>query len=306
MSVTAAQVKQLRDTTGAGMMDCKKALTETSGNIEEAIDWLRKKGLSKAAKKSDRVTAEGLVSVSVEGTKGVIVELNSETDFVAKNDQFQELVCLVANAAIKESSSVDALASSSLPDGVTVSDKITSAIASIGENMSLRRVSSVEVSNGVVCAYVHNKVADNMGKIGVLVGIETSGDKDKTEEVAKQIAMHIAATNPASLSPDDLDQKIVERERKVYQEQAEASGKPEKIIEGMVTGRMKKFFKEVCLLEQSFVMDPDRSVKKVLEDLSKDINSDASISSFVIFKLGEGIDKQESDFAAEVAAAAGS
>lgn len=300
-AITAAQVKELREMTAAGMMDCKKALTECNGDIEASVDWLRKKGLSKAAKKSDRVAAEGLVAVAVEGTKGVVVELNSETDFVAKNDQFQKLVTDVAGAALNANDSVDALSAAKLENGETVAENITSAIASIGENMSLRRVASVSVDKGAVVAYVHNKVADNLGKIGVLVGIESSADADVVATTAKQVAMHIAATNPQSLSSADLDQDIVARERKVYQEQAEASGKPEKIIAGMVEGRMKKFFKEVCLLEQSFVMDTDKSVGQVISELGEG----SSLKSFVIFKLGDGIEKQESDFAAEVAAAVG-
>ena len=300
-AITAAQVKELREMTAAGMMDCKKALTECNGDIEASVDWLRKKGLSKAAKKSDRVAAEGLVAVAVDGTKGVVVELNSETDFVAKNDQFQKLVSDVANAALAADASVEALSSAKLENGETVSENITSAIASIGENMSLRRVASVSVDKGAVVAYVHNKVADNLGKIGVLVGIESSADEASVSTAAKQIAMHIAATNPASLSSDDLDQDIVARERKVYQEQAEASGKPEKIIAGMVEGRMKKFFKEVCLLEQAFVMDTDKTVGQVVSELG----NDSVLKAFVIFKLGDGIEKQEADFAAEVAAAVG-
>ncbi|MEM6603430.1 MAG: translation elongation factor Ts [Pseudomonadota bacterium] len=304
-AISAAQVKELREITGAGMMDCKKALTECAGDIEASVDWLRKKGLSKAAKKSDRVAAEGLVAVAVDGNKGVAIELNSETDFVAKNEQFQKLVSDVAQAALKNSASVEDLKNSALENGQTVSENITNAIASIGENMSLRRVADVSVDKGVVCAYVHNKSADNMGKIGVLVGIESEGDAAQIAPVAKQIAMHIAATNPAALSSDELDAQTVERERKVYQEQAEASGKPEKIIAGMVEGRMKKYFKEVCLLEQPFVMDPDRTVAQVVADLAKETGSDAVLKSFVMFKLGEGIQKEESDFAAEVAAAVG-
>lgn len=300
-AITAAQVKELREMTAAGMMDCKKALTECNGDIEASVDWLRKKGLSKAAKKSDRVAAEGLVAVAVEGTKGVVVELNSETDFVAKNDQFQKLVSDVAGAALNANTSVEALAEAKLENGQSVSENITSAIASIGENMSLRRVASVSVDKGAVVAYVHNKVADNLGKIGVLVAVESSADAETVAATAKQVAMHIAATNPQSLSSADLDQDIVARERKVYQEQAEASGKPEKIIAGMVEGRMKKFFKEVCLLEQAFVMDTDKSVGQVISELGEG----SSLKSFVIFKLGDGIEKQEADFAAEVAAAVG-
>jgi elongation factor Ts len=303
--ISAAQVKQLRDMTAAGMMDCKKALMESAGNIEAAVDWLRTKGLAKAAKKSDRVAAEGLVCTAVSGKKGVVIELNSETDFVAKNTQFQELVSNVANAALGADNSVDAVLAQNLANGQNVADNITAAIASIGENMSLRRVQSLSVDNGAVVAYVHNKSADNMGKIGVLVAIESTGDTAKIESTARQIAMHIAATNPASLSSDDLDADMVERERNIYMEQAQATGKPEKIIQGMVDGRIKKFFKEVCLLEQSFVMDPDKSVAQVVADLGTEMGTSAVLKSFVMFKLGDGIQKEETDFAAEVAKVVG-
>ena len=303
--ISAAQVKQLRDMTAAGMMDCKKALMESAGDIEAAVDWLRTKGLAKAAKKSDRVAAEGLVCTAVSGKKGVVIELNSETDFVAKNTQFQELVSNVANAALGADNSVDAVLAQNLANGQNVADNITASIASIGENMSLRRVQSLSVDNGAVVAYVHNKSADNMGKIGVLVAIESTGDVAKIESTARQIAMHIAATNPASLSSDDLDADMVERERNIYMEQAQATGKPEKIIQGMVDGRIKKFFKEVCLLEQSFVMDPDKSVAQVVADLGTEMGTSAVLKSFVMFKLGDGIQKEETDFAAEVAKVVG-
>ena len=304
-TISAAQVKELRDITAAGMMDCKKALMENAGDIEASIDWLRKKGLSKAAKKSDRVAAEGLVCVAVSGQKGVVIELNSETDFVAKNEQFQKLVSSVAQVALKTKADVQALNDAVLDNGETVQTAITNAIASIGENMNLRRVASLEVTNGVVCSYIHNKSADNMGKIGVLVALESSGDTVALEVLGKQIGMHIAASNPASLSSSDLDADMVARERKIYLEQAQASGKPEKIVQGMVDGRMKKYFKEVCLEEQSFVMNPDKSVAEVVSDLGKEIGTSVVLKSFVIFKLGEGIEKQETDFAAEVAAVVG-
>lgn len=303
--ISAAQVKELRDMTSAGMMDCKKALTECNGDIDAAVDWLRTKGLAKAAKKSDRVAAEGLICVAVSDNKGVVIELNSETDFVAKNAQFQALISGVANAALSSEASVEAVSDADFGNGKTVSVNITEAIASIGENMNLRRVSALSVNQGVVTAYVHNKSADNMGKIGVLVALESAGNAEKLDAIAKQIAMHIAATSPASLSSDELDATLVERERNIYLEQAQASGKPEKIVQGMVEGRLKKFFKEVCLLEQSFVMDPDRSVAQVVSDLAKELGTDVNLKGFVMFKLGEGIQKEETDFAAEVAAAVG-
>jgi len=303
--ISANQVKELREMTSAGMMDCKKALIECNGDIDAAVDWLRTKGLAKAAKKSDRVAAEGLVSVAVSGTKGVVIELNSETDFVAKNVQFQELVSEVAQVALKTDGTVEAVANAAAKNGQSVSENITAAIASIGENMNLRRVASLEVSQGAVCAYVHNKSADNMGKIGVLVAMESAGDVARLETVARQIAMHIAATSPASLSSDALDKDMIERERNIYLEQAQATGKPEKIVQGMVEGRLKKFFKEVCLLEQSFVMDPDKSVADVVAELAKELGTDVTLKGFVMFKLGEGIEKEQTDFAAEVAKVVG-
>lgn len=299
--ISASQVKELREMTSAGMMDCKKALTECNGDIDAAVDWLRTKGLAKAAKKSDRVAAEGLVCVAVSGTKGVVIELNSETDFVAKNTQFQELVSSVAHVALGTEASAEAVAAAKGTNNETIAENITSAIASIGENMNLRRVAALEVSQGVVCAYVHNKSADNMGKIGVLVALESAGDKARLEAVARHIAMHIAATSPASLSSDELDQDVIVRERNIYTEQALATGKPEKIVQGMVEGRLKKFFKEVCLLEQSFVMDPDKSIAEVVSDLGKELGAETVLKGFVMFKLGEGIEKEQTDFAAEVA-----
>lgn len=307
--ISAAQVKELREATGAGMMDCKKALTESEGSLEAAIDWLRAKGLSKAAKKADRVASEGLVGVAVDGTKGVLVEVNSETDFVAKNDQFQKIVAEIAQISLSidpaSSDLVGEIAKANMANSKSVSDSLIEAVASIGENMNLRRAQALAVNNGLVCDYVHNKTAEGMGKIGVLVGFETTSSSPRIAETAKQIAMHIAATAPASLSQDDIDADLVLRERTVYQEQALQSGKPENIVKGMVEGRLKKFFKEVCLLEQSFVMNPDKTVAQVVADLAQEVGQDVAISDFVMFKLGDGIEKQETDFAAEVAAAAG-
>jgi len=307
--ISASQVKELREATSAGMMDCKKALVENDGNLEAAIDWLRAKGLSKAAKKADRVASEGLVCVAVEGSQGIVVEVNSETDFVAKNDTFQGIVREVSHIALKEASQsndlMGTLPQALMANGKSISDSLVEAVASIGENMNLRRAHGLSVSEGTVCAYIHNKVADNMGKIGVLVGLETQSQDAKIADTAKQIAMHIAASAPASLSQNDIDPELVSRERAVYQEQAEQSGKPENIIKGMVEGRMKKFFKEVCLLEQPFVMNPDLTVAQTIEALAKEVGQDIKLSNFVLFKLGEGIEKEESDFAAEVAAAVG-
>ena len=291
--ISANQVKELREATGVGMMDCKKALTENNGDIEASIDWLRAKGLSKAAKKADRIAAE----------------VNSETDFVAKNEQFQKLVSDITRISLQtkavNDSLRDAVAQAKMDNGKLVSEALIEAVASIGENMNLRRVQSLSVNNGLVCDYVHNKVIDGMGRIGVLVALETQSQDKKIADTAKQIAMHIAATAPASLSQSDIDAELVARERAVYQEQASQTGKPDNIVQGMVDGRMKKFFKEVCLLEQSFVMNPDKTISEIVSDIAKEIQQEVTLTGFVIFKVGEGIEKQESDFAAEVAAAAG-
>lgn len=304
MAVTAAMVKELRQSTGAGMMDCKNALQENDGNIDAAIDWLRKKGLSKAAKKSSRVAAEGLVAVSVAGTDSAIIEMNSETDFVGRNEQFQDLVRDVASIALKSDGTVAGiLAANSSVSGKAVEATITDAVATIGENMTLRRAAKLSVSQGVVASYVHNSVAPNLGKIGVLVGMESSGDAEKLAALGKQIAMHIAASSPLALGPDDLDPSVVERERNVLIEQAKASGKPDGVVEKMVEGRIRKFYEEVTLLKQTFVIDPDVTVEGALERLAKEIGVDVKLSSFVSFKVGEGVEKEESDFAAEVAAA---
>ncbi|QDY69019.1 translation elongation factor Ts [Qingshengfaniella alkalisoli] len=289
MAITAALVKELRDKTGAGMMDAKKALTENDGDMEAAIDWLRTKGLAKAAKKSGRTAAEGLVAVAVEGGKGVAVEVNSETDFVAKNADFQAMVSGIANAALTVSD-VEALKSADL-GGKTVNDVITDKIATIGENMSVRRMAVLEGQS--VVTYIHNAAADNMGKIGVLVAL--SGDN---AEFGRQVAMHVAALNPASLSENDIDPELVEREKAVLSEQARESGKPEQVIEKMIEGRMKKYFSEVTLLNQSFVINPDLTVG----DAAKEAG--VEVTGFVRLEVGEGIEKVEEDFAAEVAKAA--
>lgn len=302
MSITASLVKQLRDMTGAGMMDCKTALTETDGDIEAAVDWLRKKGISKADKKSGRTAAEGLVGIASDDKGAVVVEVNSETDFVARNDAFQDLVRNVANAALGTDGSVEAVGSATYPgSSKPISDAIKDAIATIGENMALRRSARLD---GTVATYVHNAVSDGLGKLGVLVAIETTGDKDAARAIGRQIAMHVAATNPLALDVDDLDAAAVDRERQIFSEQARASGKPENIIEKMVEGRLRKFYEEVCLVKQAFVINPDLTVEKALADAEKEIGAPAKIAGFVRFALGEGVEKEESDFAAEVAAAA--
>ncbi|MDU8912087.1 translation elongation factor Ts [Aestuariicoccus sp. MJ-SS9] len=289
MAITASQVKELREMTGAGMMDAKKALVETDGDMDAAVDWLRTKGLAKAAKKSGRTAAEGLVAVAVEGGTGVAVEVNSETDFVAKNAEFQDMVAKIAAAAVN-AADVEELLSADL-GGKSVADTITDKIATIGENMSLRRMAKVE--GDVVASYIHNAAAPGMGQIGVLVAM-TGGD----EAFGKQVAMHIAAANPQSLSSDDLDQAVVEKERQVQIDIARESGKPEQVIEKMIEGRMKKFLAEVTLLGQQFVVNPDLTVEKAAEEAG------AKITGYVRLQVGEGIEKEAEDFAAEVAKAA--
>ncbi|MGY9054789.1 MAG: translation elongation factor Ts [Alphaproteobacteria bacterium] len=302
MAFGAAEVKELRAQSGAGMMDCKKALTETDGNIEAAIDWLRTKGLAAAAKKAGRVTAEGLVGLAVDGTKAAAIELNAETDFVARNDQFQALVGDLAATAIAHGTDADSLNAATLPGGKTASEAITVAIATIGENMSLRRTAQVSVSEGVIASYMHNATAPNMGKIGVLVAMQSSGDATRLAEVGKQVAMHVAATNPLALNREDVNPTDVERERAVLVQQARDSGRPENIIEKMVDGRMRKFFEESVLLEQAFVIDPDKSVGKAIEELAAELGTPVTCTGFVRMALGEGVEREESDFAAEVAA----
>ncbi|WP_370211128.1 translation elongation factor Ts [Roseovarius sp.] len=289
MAITAALVKQLRDTTGAGMMDAKKALTETDGDMEAAVDWLRTKGLAKAAKKSGRTAAEGLVAVNVEGGRGVAVEVNAETDFVAKNAEFQAMVASIADAAVK-ADDIEALKATDL-GGKTVADTITDKIATIGENMSLRRMASV--SGDTVVSYIHNPAADGMGKIGVLVALK-GGD----EAFGKQVAMHIAATNPAALNEAELDPAVVEKEKQVQIDIARESGKPDAVIEKMIVGRMKKFMSEVTLLGQSFVINPDLTVEAAAKEAG------AEIVGFVRLEVGEGIEVEKEEFAAEVAKAA--
>ena len=302
MSVTAALVKELREKSGAGMMDCKKALAETDGDMEAAIDWLRTKGLATAAKKSGRVASEGLVAFAVDDTKGAVIELNAETDFVARNTEFQEFASTLAGLALA-AGDLDALTAADYPDtGRNVAEELTHKIATIGENMSLRRMAAVSVGSGAVVSYMHNATAAGLGRIGVLVALESSAGADVLEPLGKQIAMHIAATAPASLSVDDLDKDMVQRERDVLIEQAKASGKPQEIAEKMVEGRMKKYYNEVVLLEQVSVIDGETQISDVVAKASKDAGAEIALTGFVRFNLGEGIEKEETDFAAEVAA----
>ena len=302
MSVTAALVKELREKSGAGMMDCKKALNETNGDMDAAIDWLRTKGLAAAAKKSGRVASEGLVAISVSGTLGALVELNSETDFVSRNDEFQTFAKTLSFLALK-ASDIEALKAMDYPNtGRTVAEELTHKIATIGENMSLRRMEKVSVESGAIVPYIHNATADGLGRIGVLVGLSSSADKTVLSGLGKQIAMHIAATTPASISVDDLDPEMVARERDVLIEQAKASGKPQEIAEKMVEGRLRKYYEEVVLLEQTFVIDGETKVGNVIEAAAKDAGADIKLTHFAHFILGDGIEKEESDFAAEVAA----
>ncbi len=300
-AITAKLVKELRDKTSAGMMDCKKALNETDGDIEAAIDWLRKKGIAKADKKAGRVAAEGLVAVATAGTSGVLVEVNSETDFVARNAEFQTAVANVATAALGVEST-EALRDAQV-EGKSVTDYLTALVAKIGENMSLRRMTKLSVSSGVVEGYIHNAATTGMGKIGVLVALESTGDAAALQTLAKKIAMHVAATSPLALTTDDLDQAVVQKERDMLKAEALESGKPEAIVDKMVEGRMVKFFKESVLMTQMFVMDPDRNIETVIADEAKALGAEITMSGYVRMEVGDGIEKKEEDFAAEVAAA---
>ena len=303
--ITAATVKELRERTGAGMMDCKTALNENNGEIEAAVDWLRAKGLSAAAKKAGRTAAEGLIGVAVEGTRGAVVEVNSETDFVAKNEQFQDFVRNVAKLALDVGGSVEGLLAANYPSGGTVEEALTNNIATIGENQSLRRSAVLQVNQGVVVPYVHNAVAPGLGKIGVLVALESGAPAETLQALGKQVAMHIAAANPLALTGEQLDADMIERERAIAIEKAKESGKPQNIAEKMVEGSLAKFRKESALLSQLFVMDNKTPVADVVSSAGKEAGSDIAITAFVRFQLGEGIEKKQDDFAAEVAAAAG-
>ena len=303
--ITAASVKELRERTGAGMMDCKKALAETNGEMEAAIDWLRAKGLAAAAKKAGRTAAEGLVGVAVEGKRGAVVEVNSETDFVAKNELFQEFVRNVASLALRHGTDVEMLGATQYPGGGTVQEKLTENIATIGENQSLRRAAVLEIGEGAIVPYVHNKVAEGLGKIGVLVALESAAPADTLVQLGKQIAMHVAAAHPLALTAEDLDSDLIERERSIAMEKAKESGKPQNIVEKMVEGGLAKFRKESALSSQLFVMDGKTPVAEVVSAAAKEAGSPITLAGFVRFQLGEGIEKKQEDFAAEVAAAAG-
>jgi elongation factor Ts len=303
--ITAALVKELREKTGAGMMDCKKALAATNGELEPAVDWLRKQGLAAASKKAGRVAAEGLVGVQTAGKKGAMVEINSETDFVARNDKFQEFVATIAKLALDKGGDVEALKTAAYPGGKTVADKLTELVATIGENMQLRRAATLAVANGIVASYVHSAAAPGLGKIGILVALESTGPEDKLQALGRQIAMHIAAANPQAVSVDTLDKSAIDRERNVLAEQARASGKPEDIIAKMVEGRLRKFYEEVVLLEQIYVIDGESKVSKVVAEAAKTVGAPVKIAGFVRYALGEGIEKAQADFAAEVAATVG-
>ena len=304
-SISATMVKELREKTGAGMMDCKAALNEVDGDMEAAVDWLRTKGLAKAAKKAGRVAAEGLIGLAAEGQSGAVVEVNSETDFVARNEQFQDMVGEIAKLALASGGDTEKLAGTVYPGGkLSVAEHITEMIGTIGENMNLRRSACLTVKSGVVASYVHNAIAPGLGKIGVLVALESDGDAAALAAFGKQLSMHIAATNPLALSTEELDPEVIERERAILLEQARESGKPEKIIEKMIEGRLRKFYEEVVLLKQTFVIDGETIIEKAIKAAEADIGSPVKVVAFERFALGEGLDRKEEDFAAEVAAAA--
>jgi elongation factor Ts len=304
-TITAAMVKELREKTGAGMMDCKAALTENGGDMEPAIDWLRAKGLAKAAKKAGRVAAEGLIGLAGGDKEAAVVEVNSETDFVARNPSFQELVTKIAAAAPHAKGDLETLGAAPYGSSKTsIADTLKEMVGSLGENMSLRRTAHLTAKEGVVASYMHNQASPGLGKIGVIVALESTADAEVLKTFGKQVAMHIAAANPQAVDTDSLDPDLIDRERAVLTEQAKESGKPPEVITKMVEGRLRKFFEEVVLLQQPFVHDPDNTVAKAMDAVAKDAGAPIKITGFYRFALGEGIDKGESDFAAEVAAAA--
>jgi len=305
MTITAGMVKDLREKTGAGMMDCKGALAETNGDVEAAIDLLRKKGLAKAAKKGGRIAADGLIGLALAGGKGAIVEVNSETDFVARGDQFQAFVRNVSQLTLKADGDLDRLLATSYPGGGTTQEALTNLIAKLGENMSIRRSAVLSASPGVVASYVHNATGPDLGKIGVVVALESSADAAKLAPLGKQLAMHIAAASPIAVSAADVPADVVARERAIFAEQAKESGKPANVIEKMVEGRLRKFYEEQVLLQQTFVIDGETQVSKVLENAAKDFGTKVQVKGFLRFQVGEGIDKPTTDFAAEVKATAG-
>jgi elongation factor Ts len=307
--ITAPLVKELREKSGVGMMDCKRALQENNGDIEASMDWLRTKGLSKAAKKADRVAAEGLVAAAVRndgaGMTGAVIELNAETDFVSRNELFQNAARTIAEIALDVDGGVEAIAAAKTPNGETVSESITHLIATVGENMQLRRAARFVVGEGAIASYIHNATAPNLGRIGVLVAIEGAGDQAQITDLGRKIAMHVAATAPLSLSTTDLDPEAVEKERGIFTEQALASGKPPNVVEKMVEGRIRKFYEEVVLLKQAFVMNPDQTIEQLVADTGKALGTTLTVKGFVRLALGEGVDKKTEDFAAEVAAVTG-
>jgi elongation factor Ts len=300
--ITAALVKELREKTGAGMLDCKKALTETAGAIEAAVDWLRKKGLAAAAKKAGRVAADGLVGVAAAGPRGALVEVNAETDFVARNEQFQGFVRAVAGVALAGTAELEAVKGARHPEGGTVAERLTALVATIGENMTLRRTAGLAVGRGVVASYMHNAAAPGLGKIGVLVALESEGDTAKLEALGKQLAMHVAAANPAALDIASVDPAQLEREKAILREQAAASGKAPEMVERMVAGRLRKFYEESVLAEQVFVVEGESRVKDVVAKAAKELGKPVTLAGFRRFALGEGVEKKQEDFAAEVAA----
>jgi elongation factor Ts len=301
-TISAQTVKELRDQTGAGMMDCKAALGETGGDMEKAVDWLRKKGLSKAANKAERVAAEGLIGVALTATKGVLVEVNSETDFVARNDFFQGLVRMIADVALTAGNDVEAIKKAKIGNG-TVADAIAESIAKIGENMTLRRAGSLEVERGAVANYVHGAVIEGLGKIGVLVALESAGKTDELLQIGRKVAMHVAASNPQALDSSGLDPDVIRREKDVLA--AKAQGKPANVIDKIVESGLKTFYKEVCLLDQPFVHEPDKNVAQAVKEAEGKVGAPIKVTGYLRFKLGDGIEREKKDFAAEVAAAAG-
>ena len=303
-NISAQMVKELRESTGAGMMDCKTALTETKGDMTAAQDWLRKKGLSKAAKKAGRVAAEGLIGVQVQGTKGVVVEVNSETDFVGRNDLFQGLVKMIADVALTAGTDVEKI-NAAKAGSITVAESISDTIAKIGENMTLRRAAGLSVGKGAIGSYVHNAVTDRLGKIGVIVALESPGKTDELSELARLLAQHVAAANPQAVDPSGLDPAVVEREKNVLADKFKQQGKPANVIDKIVESGLKTFYKEVCLLDQAYIRDDKKSVSQVLKEAEGKAGGPIKVAGFVRYVLGEGIEKQETDFAAEVAAAAG-
>jgi elongation factor Ts len=300
-NITAQMVKELRERTGAGMMDCKAALQETNGDMEQAVDLLRKKGLAKAAKKAGRIAAEGLIGLAVDGPKGVLVEVNSETDFVARNDLFQGLVKMIANVALKVGTDMEKIKAAKV-GSITIADAIADTIAKIGENMTLRRASQLSVGTGVIASYVHNSVEEGLGKIGVLVALESTGKADELKRFGRMVAMHVAASNPQAIDSSGLDAEVVRREKDVLADKYKAQGKPANVVEKIVESGLKTFYKEVCLLDQAYIHEPDKSVSQAIKEAEGKAGGPIKVTGFVRYALGEGIDRPESDFGGEVAA----